>query len=230
MEKVRVLVFLGAPGSGKGTQSKILTEKNSSWKHISTGDLFRKEIASGSALGNDLKSLLDKGQLVPDATTMKVFESQIDSLIKSQKVDLLLLDGCIRTKGQAEYLSSMLKRREDLNRVPLVVELEVPEEVLVKRLTGRLINPRTGKIYHIVDNPPAKAGVCDVDGGPLIQRDDDKESVIRQRFQIFRDEKAPIETVLATEAKWIRVNANQKPEMITEELLKQIKNVLESGA
>ena len=227
---VRVLVFLGAPGSGKGTQSKILTEKNPSWKHISTGDLFRKEIASGSELGKNLKALLDKGNLVPDDTTMKVFESQIDSLIKSQTVDLLLLDGCIRTKGQAEYLSAMLKRRNDLNPTPLVVELDVPEEILVKRLTGRLINPRTGKIYHLVDNPPKQPGVCDDDGGPLIQRDDDKETVIRQRFQIFRSEKAPIENILAREAKWIKINANQKPEMITQELLKQTKNVLESGA
>jgi adenylate kinase len=225
----RVLVFLGAPGTGKGTQSKILTAQNPSWKHISTGDLFRKEIASGSELGKELKGLIDSGQLVPDAKTMQVFESQIDLLLKSEKIDLLLLDGCIRTKPQAEYLRDMLARRKDLNPQAVVVELDVPEDVLVKRLTGRLLNPRSGKIYHVVDNPPKQAGICDDDGGPLIQRNDDKEEVIRKRFQIFRSEKEPIESVLAKDAVWVKVDANQKPEKVTADLLAGIKNVIKSG-
>lgn len=223
----RVLLFLGAPGSGKGTQSKLLTQGNPTWKHISTGDLFRKEISSGSSLGKELKLILEKGHLVPDDVTMRVFESQINELIKKEQVDVLLLDGCIRTKGQAEYLDSMLNRRKDLDSNLLVVELNVAENTLVRRLTGRLVNPRNGRIYHIEDNPPKRVGICDDDGGPLIQRDDDRENVIRQRFQIYRDEKAPIENILSKRAHWVTVNADQKPDSVTQELLNKIKNVLD---
>jgi len=220
---VKIVIVLGAPGSGKGTQCKILAAQNPTWKHISTGDLFRAEIASGSDKGKQLKAILETGTLVPDEVTMAIFESQVNVIISSDQVEVLLLDGCIRTRPQAEFLKEMCLRRSSEFSKPQIVELDVPEEKLVHRLTGRLLNPRTGKIYHMVDNPPKQAGVCDDDGGPLIQRDDDREEVIRKRFQIYRSEKDPILEVLDPENKSLQINGDQAANGVTSALLEAIR-------
>lgn len=220
---VKIVIILGAPGSGKGTQCKILAKQNPTWKHISTGDLFRAEISSGSKKGEELKALLEAGTLVPDEVTMGVFESQVNRLIASNEVEVLLLDGCIRTRPQAEFLKEMCLRRSTEFSRPQIIELVVPEEKLVYRLTGRLLNPRNGKIYHVVDNPPKQEGVCDEDGGPLIQRDDDREEVIRKRFQIYRSEKDPILEVLDSENKSLQINGDQAANGVTSALLEAIR-------
>ena len=156
---------------------------------------------------------------------MGVFESQVDQLISSEKVDFLMLDGCIRTKAQAKFLKELCERRSSEFKKPTIVELNVPEEVLVKRLTGRLINPRNGRIYHIIDNPPKVAGICDEDGGPLVQRGDDKEDVIRKRFQIYRNERDPILEVLDEQNKLIVIDGNQDTSTVTQLLTEAIKKL-----
>jgi len=182
---------LGPPGSGKGTQAKKLAEKNSSWVHVSTGDLFRTEIASGSPLGGAVKSVIDSGKLVSDSVTTQVFESQIRSILSEKNPDLLILDGYPRNQIQAESFKVFAKTFSEA--VPgALIEFKMKEQALVDRLSGRLINPRTSRIYHVVANPPKKAGICDIDGGPLIQRSDDKPEIIRDRVKLYEKERDAI--------------------------------------
>ncbi len=186
-QKSGFVILLGPPGSGKGTQAKLLSDRHQGsqpWIHISTGDLFRKEIASGSQLGKTLQGILASGQLVSDDQTNDVFHSQVKVILNKNPACVLLLDGYPRTAVQAKFLRNLA------NSIPvlkegIVVELRVPEDSLVERLTNRLVNPRTGGIYHKIFNPPKKPGICDVDGGPLIQRDDDKEETVRKRFAVY---------------------------------------------
>lgn len=216
---VSVIVLVGPPGSGKGTQAKRLSEKNPSFVHISTGDLFRKEIASKSELGNSVKSLLDAGKLVPDEATNKVFQSQVIQILEA-KPDLqaLLLDGYPRTGQQSEALLSFVKKEPRLG-LPEVIEMGIREETLIQRLSGRLINPRTGRIYHKVMNPPKKAGFCDDDGEPLMQRPDDQPKVIRDRYQVYTNARDAIVGALQHAGCPVhKLNAEGDPERITQDL------------
>lgn len=188
MAKTPVIVLLGPPGSGKGTQAKELQDTYPGWVHVSTGNLFRAEISSGSALGMSVKDILACGELVSDEVTNKVFESQVLKILDSKKVEALVLDGYPRTRAQAEYLMVMVARELRLGR-PIPVELRVSEGEVVGRLAGRWVNPRTGRVYHERLNPPKKVGVCDDDGQPLIQRSDDKPDVIRSRYKLYIEQR-----------------------------------------
>jgi adenylate kinase len=221
--KIVVVVLLGPPGSGKGTQAKILSSKHPRWLHISTGDLFRKEIASGSKLGANLKETLSKGLLVEDKLTNSVFESQLKLLVSSQNPELLMLDGWPRNKFQCEYLLKLVQEGKYALGRPQVVEVSVPLETLISRLSGRRLNPRTGRIYHDVSNPPQKAGICDDDGGPLVQRDDDKPQVIRDRYKSqFEEPRGPLLSVLMSsqEAKPVLVDGTAPIEQVSANLEK----------
>ena len=186
--KIPLIVLLGPPGSGKGTQAAKLQEVHPSWLHVSTGNLFRAEISSGSELGTSVKDILSEGKLVSDDVTNKVFESQLLKLLDESAPEALILDGYPRTKPQAEYLVGLVARESRLSE-PLPVELKVPEEEVVRRLAGRWVNPRTGKVYHSEVNPPKVAGICDEDGAELIQRSDDRPDVIRSRYQLYREQR-----------------------------------------
>lgn len=193
MSSVALVVLLGPPGSGKGTQAKRLQKANPRWMQVSTGDLFRKEIASRSELGQSVSETLAQGQLVSDEITNRVFESQVKQLVLSQNPSLLVLDGYPRNGAQGERLKAFVRESRDQLSLdePRILEFQIPESEVVRRLSGRLLNPRTGRIYHVEFSPPKKSGVCDDDGGPLTVRPDDQPNVIRSRFRLYsglRDE------------------------------------------
>jgi adenylate kinase len=212
-----VVVLVGPPGSGKGTQAKQLVAKHPDWIHVSTGDLFRAEIKSGSALGKSVQSTIDAGNLVSDDTTNEVFDSQLKSLLRSDNPQVVLLDGYPRTGAQTEYLLNFISRETGLQE-PLVVEFDVADEVVVERLSGRRINPRTGRIYHTKYNPPVKAGICDEDGGELVQRPDDAPQVVRSRIQKYKETKKGILQGFEGKASFVRINAAQAPETLAGQL------------
>jgi adenylate kinase len=188
MSQTPVIVLLGPPGSGKGTQAKEIQDTHPGWAHVSTGNLFRAEISSGSDLGLSVKDILARGDLVSDEVTNQVFESQLLKILEEGRVQALVLDGYPRTRGQAQYLMELVARETRLGR-PVPVELKVSEGEVVDRLAGRWVNPRTGRVYHEKINPPKEAGICDDDGQPLIQRSDDKPEVIRSRYKLYLEQR-----------------------------------------
>jgi adenylate kinase len=180
------LILLGAPGSGKGTQAKFLVRKYSI-PQISTGDILREEVKSGTVLGLKAKEYMDKGQLVPDEVVVGMVEERVK---KGDCRAGFILDGFPRTVAQADALEGTLQRmKKALSRVILV---NVDEDELVKRLTGRRVCEKCGAGYHVIFDPPKQEGVCDKCQGKLYQRDDDKESTIRNRLKVYNHQTAPL--------------------------------------
>ena len=180
------LILLGAPGSGKGTQAKFLVRKYSI-PQISTGDILREEVKSGTVLGLKAKEYMDKGQLVPDEVVVGMVEERVK---KGDCTTGFILDGFPRTVAQADALEGTLQRmKKALSRVILV---NVDEDELVKRLTGRRVCEKCGAGYHVIFDPPKQEGVCDKCQGKLYQRDDDKESTIRNRLKVYNNQTAPL--------------------------------------
>ncbi len=223
--KSSLIVLLGPPGSGKGTQAAKLQELHPTWLHVSTGNLFRAEIASGSELGESVKDILAEGRLVSDEVTNKVFESQLLKLLDEKAPDAMILDGYPRTQPQAEYLMKLVKSENRLNE-PLPVELKVPENEVVRRLAGRWVNPRTGKVYHAEVNPPKVPGICDEDGESLIQRPDDKPEVIRSRYKLYTEQRDGIVAGLKAENRLVQIPG----EGSLEKIRRSLEKILEGSA
>jgi adenylate kinase len=180
------LILLGAPGSGKGTQAKFLVRKYSI-PQISTGDILREEVKSGTVLGLKAKEYMDKGQLVPDEVVVGMVEERVK---RGDCTAGFILDGFPRTVAQADALEGTLQRmKKALSRVILV---NVDEDELVKRLTGRRVCEKCGAGYHVIFDSPKQEGVCDKCQGKLYQRDDDKESTIRNRLKVYNNQTAPL--------------------------------------
>jgi adenylate kinase len=172
-----VIVMVGAPGAGKGTQSQRLAE-SLDLLTISTGDLFRAALREGTTLGAEVRKYVEKGTLVPDPVTLRVVEERLAQPDAAQGV---VLDGFPRTRVQAEALDVMLAH--DQSRVSAALYIEVEAAELVRRLAGRRVCSGPGQhVYHLDSRPPREAGVCDVDGTPLVQRNDDKPETIRARL------------------------------------------------
>lgn len=180
------LVMLGAPGAGKGTQAALITARLGV-PHISTGDLLRTAIREGSPLGRRVASIVERGDLVPDALVGEVMEER---LARPDAADGFLLDGFPRTVAQADLLDRILARRgQALDRV---VDLSVPEAEIVDRIAGRRSCGRCGAVYHVRNHPPKAAGLCDRCGGALQQRPDDREEVVSGRLRAYREQTAPL--------------------------------------
>jgi adenylate kinase len=177
---------MGPPGAGKGTQAKLLSDRFG-MAHLSSGDLFRAEKAGGSALGRELATYMNAGQLVPDATVVAVMAKAI---AESKAPGGLLLDGFPRTVAQAQALDKQLAAAG--KSLDAMVLLEAGDDVIVERITGRRVNPRTGRIYHVRNMPPKVAGIDDETGEKLIQRDDDREDVVRNRLDVYRGQTEPV--------------------------------------
>lgn len=177
---------MGLPGAGKGTQAEKINEKYNI-PHISTGDMFRLAIKEGTDLGKKAKEYMDQGNLVPDEVTIGIVKER---LAKDDCADGFLLDGFPRTIAQAEALQELTA---DLNKtIDYVLHVDVPEEKLVERLTGRRICPTCGTTYHVVYNPPKEEGICDKDGSQLIQRDDDQPETVKKRLAVNVEQTQPL--------------------------------------
>lgn len=175
------LILLGSPGAGKGTQAKLITEKYHI-PQISTGDILREAIKKGSPLGKQVKQIVDEGRLVPDEL---IIQLALDRIKQSDCENGFLLDGFPRTIAQAEALQ---------NATPIdnVIDIDVPEEEIIKRLTGRRIHPASGRIYHILYQPPRVPNKDDITGDPLIQRSDDSEETVRKRLGVYQAQTASL--------------------------------------
>ncbi|MDR2132139.1 MAG: adenylate kinase [Clostridiales Family XIII bacterium] len=180
------LILLGAPGSGKGTQAAKLT-KRLGVPAISTGDIFRENIAKGTALGKEAKSYMDRGELVPDAVVIAI---ALDRLDAPDCKDGFLLDGFPRTTAQADALGAHLAASG--RAIDRVLLMDVSTEELVRRITGRLVCKACGASYHETDIPPAREGLCDACGGALTKRGDDEEATVRNRIEVYNANTAPL--------------------------------------
>ncbi|MEU7373139.1 adenylate kinase [Streptomyces albidoflavus] len=181
------IVLVGPPGAGKGTQAAFLA-KNLSIPHISTGDLFRANISQGTELGKQAKSYMDAGNLVPDEVTIGMAE---DRMAQPDAANGFLLDGFPRNVSQAKALDESLKAQGVA--LDAVLDLEVPEDEVVKRIAGRRIcRNDSSHVFHVEYSRPKTEGVCDVCGGELYQRPDDKEETVRKRLEVYHNETEPI--------------------------------------
>lgn len=180
------LILLGAPGAGKGTQAVNISQKLDI-PHISTGDIFRANIKEGTELGKRAKQFIDQGLLVPDDLTISIVK---DRLQKADCKEGFLLDGFPRTIPQAEQLDAVLK---DMGvELDAVINLEVPDDVIVRRMAGRRVCRGCGMAYHISSNPPKTEGLCDYCGDELIVRDDDKEETVLERLKTYHEKTKPL--------------------------------------
>lgn len=180
------IILLGPPGAGKGTQAKFISEEYSI-PHISTGDIFRKNISDKTPLGIEAKEYLDKGQLVPDEVTINIVK---DRLSEDDCESGFLLDGFPRTVYQAEALDSFLNAND--NKIDMVLLIDVPRELIFDRMTGRRICPYCGASYHVKFNPPKLKDKCDICNNDIIQRKDDTESTVKDRLDVYEKQTEPL--------------------------------------
>lgn len=180
------IIMLGAPGAGKGTQAKMISEKYGI-PHISTGDIFRANIKNETELGKKAKKYMDQGLLVPDEL---VVDLVVDRLTKEDTKEGYILDGFPRTIPQAEALTNALKEREE--DIDYAINVEVPDEVIVERMSGRRACLNCGGTYHVVFNPTKVEGICDSCGGQLVLRDDDKPATVKKRLDVYHEQTQPL--------------------------------------
>ena len=180
------IVMLGAPGAGKGTQEKKIAERYRI-PHISTGDIFRANMKEGTELGQQAKAYMDQGQLVPDELTVHMV---MDRFSKDDCKNGYVLDGFPRTIPQAEALSEALAQAGD--SIDYAIDIEVPDERIVKRMSGRRVCQKCGATYHEVHHPPVREGVCDVCGADLVQRSDDKPETVLSRLEVYHEQTQPL--------------------------------------
>ena len=180
------IILMGLPGAGKGTQASEIVKKFPI-PHISTGDMFRKAIKDETDLGKEAKSYMDRGELVPDEVTVGIVKERIS---EDDAKKGFSLDGFPRTIDQAESLSQIMSELD--REIDAVINIEVPEEELMNRLTGRRICEKCGTTYHLVFNPPKVEGICDLDGGKLYQREDDNPETVSNRLKVNVKQSKPI--------------------------------------
>ncbi|EAC6871413.1 adenylate kinase [Listeria monocytogenes] len=197
------LVLMGLPGAGKGTQAEQIVEKYNI-PHISTGDMFRAAMKNNTELGLKAKSFMDNGDLVPDEVTNGIVRERLS---EDDAKDGFLLDGFPRTVEQAQELENILS---DLGtELDAVINIDVEKDVLMKRLTGRWICRTCGKTYHEIYNPPKVAGKCDLDGGELYQRDDDKKETVEKRLNVNMKQTKPLLDFYSEKGKLHNINGEQ---------------------
>jgi len=180
------IIMLGAPGAGKGTQAKMIAEKYSV-PHISTGDIFRANIKNGTELGMEAKKYMDQGLLVPDELTVRIL---LDRVAQDDCKNGYVLDGFPRTIPQAEVLDHALTELGD--KIDYAVNVDVPDENIIRRMSGRRACLTCGATYHIEHIPPKKEGICDACGSELVLRDDDKAETVKNRLDVYHKQTQPL--------------------------------------
>jgi len=212
------IVLVGPPGAGKGTQAAFLAQ-NLSIPHISTGDLFRANISQGTELGKQAKAYMDAGNLVPDEVTIGMAKDRME---KPDAENGFLLDGFPRNVSQAEALDEMLKTEG--MKLDAVLDLEVPEDEVVKRIPGRRICRKdSSHVFHVQYKQPKTAGVCDVCGGELYQRDDDSEDTVRKRLEVYHTQTEPIIDYYKAQGLVVTISALGKVDEVTGRAMEALK-------
>lgn len=207
------MVFLGPPGSGKGTQSPLLKDKYRIC-HLATGDMLRAAVASGTEVGKKAKVLMDEGKLVPDEVIVDI----IGEAIKAPECrDGFILDGFPRTVVQAQKLDEMMARNHQ--SIDHAVEFNIDDSLLVRRICGRLVHPPSGRTYHEEFQPPKVADKDDVTGEPLIRRSDDNAETLRKRLETYHQQTAPVVDYYRQRGVWSRLDAAKPPEKVWTDLL-----------
>jgi adenylate kinase len=207
------IVLLGPPGVGKGTQAKLIAE-TTGLPHVSSGDLFRDNLKNGTELGQLAQSYMTKGELVPDDITIRMIRERISQPDCKKGA---LLDGYPRTTVQAEALENLLA--DFGGKVDYVPFITAPEATLIERLSGRWTCRANGHIFHEKHNPPKAAGICDIDGSELYQRDDDKSDTVVRRIQVYLNQTAPLVEYYRQRGILSEINGAQAIEKVSAELL-----------
>lgn len=203
MATAPTVLIMGPPGAGKGTQSSHLMTKYS-LRHVATGDLLRDAVTKGSELGVEAKKYMDAGNLVPDDLIIDMIRDLVVNLEDSTGI---LLDGFPRTEAQAAALDEML--REHGRGVDAALDIKVPDSILVERLSGRWICRTCGTPYNVNSRPPKVAGVCDLDGGELYQRDDDTAEAVMNRLEVYERQTAPVTDYYRTQDVLVEIDGDQ---------------------
>ena len=180
------IIMLGAPGAGKGTQAKLISEEYQI-PHVSTGDIFRANIKNGTELGMEAKKYMDQGLLVPDELTVKIL---LDRVAQEDCRDGYVLDGFPRTIPQAQVLEEALDKLGE--KIDFAINVDVPDENIVRRMSGRRACLKCGATYHIEHIPPKAEGICDTCGSDLVLRDDDRPETVQNRLKVYHDQTQPL--------------------------------------
>jgi adenylate kinase len=203
-----ILLLLGPPGAGKGTQAKLLATEYGI-PHISTGDMFREHKARGTELGLKVRAIMDAGGLVTDDVTNSMMKERLS---RPDLKNGFILDGYPRTLPQAEYLEGLL--RSVGRRIDAVVSYEVTEDMLVARISGRRSCPVCGASYHLTQSPPRRANVCDKDGTALVLREDDRPENVRKRMQEYATKTEPLKRLYRERGQLVTVDGLQSPDRV----------------
>lgn len=208
------IIMLGAPGAGKGTQAKQIAGKYSI-PHISTGDIFRANIKNGTELGKKAKEYMDQGLLVPDELTCDLV---VDRIGQDDCANGFVLDGFPRTIPQAEALTDALNKLGE--KMDYAIDVDVPDENIVKRMSGRRACLDCGATYHVVSIPPKKEGICDACGSKLVLRDDDKPETVQKRLDVYHEQTQPLIDYYKKEGILKSVDGTQPMEDVFAEIVK----------
>ncbi|MGK9044558.1 adenylate kinase [Mammaliicoccus vitulinus] len=213
------IILMGLPGAGKGTQASEIVKKYPI-PHISTGDMFRKAIKEETDLGKEAKSYMDRGELVPDEVTIGIVRER---LAEEDARKGFLLDGFPRTVEQADALNEILSELE--RKVDAVINIEVAEEELMNRLTGRRICEECGTAYHLVFNPPKVEGVCDLDGGKLYQREDDNPETVANRLSVNVKQTKPLLDFYENQGVLKNIDGSRQIDNVTEDVIQILESL-----
>mgnify|MGYP001289062324 FL=1 len=218
-----IIVMLGAPGSGKGTVAKLLTE-TLNIEHISTGDMFREEIKSGSELGKELENYMSDGKLVPDDVVIKILDERLSRPTAQNGV---VLDGFPRTKIQAEHLKELLNAKG--KKINVAIQLNIPDEDIIYRTVKRRIcsNKDCGAIYNLEFNKPKQEGICDICGSKLYRREDDNEETVKRRIDTYHKRSEPIIKYFEEEGILYTVDLRAEDRVTKQDIEKWLKDINE---
>ncbi|MGH2533672.1 MAG: adenylate kinase [Thermomicrobiales bacterium] len=214
------VILMGAQGSGKGTQAERLVPQLH-LEHLSTGNLFRAAMAAETALGRQIKPIYDHGDLIPDDITLRLVEEQLEEIAEARRQEDgprgALFDGFPRTRAQAEGLGALLTDRAE--HIAIVVEIQVPTEVLVRRLAGRRVCSKCGATYHVDFDPPKQPGVCDRCGGELLQRADDTPEGVQRRLDLYFEQTAPLLAYYRERELLVSIDGNRPVDDVTADIV-----------
>jgi adenylate kinase len=199
------LILFGPPGAGKGTQAARLQD-DFRLPYVATGDILRAAVKDGTALGRAAKDFMDAGDLVPDDLVIDLIVERISA---DDCLDGFILDGFPRNRAQADALGAAFEQLE--RRITAVLLIDVPDDALLRRITGRRVSAKTGRPYHIETDPPKHEGRCDIDGSRLIQRDDDKADVVAKRLEVYHRETEPLISYYDEKGLLRRVDGTRSP-------------------